>query len=186
MKEKEHRRKTVSLIFVLIGLAGIAYPFVVPGGDSDMGFAFLFIGIIVFLTALIMFFMFSSRAKAADNLFTDENLLADWNLEEGNLKIYTQGLYFLNEIIYFKPPYCFLEGLGLHPLDTSRMIILYKAMTGRNMRLRRCPIEVAIPPGLEYSAQNVITYFNQPLPEDYILRLQGKDEWDELEEDLDE
>jgi hypothetical protein len=35
------------------------------------------------------------------------------------------------------------------------MIILYKAMTD----------------------------FNQPLPQDYILRLQGKDEWDEMEEE---
>lgn len=189
MQEKEQKRRNYSLLFFILGLLGIAYPFIIPGGDSDMGFALFFAGLVVGLTSLILFFMFASRARAAAHMLTEGNLLADWISDGENIKIFTQGIYYLNELTYFKSPFCVLEGVGMHPKKPNRLVFHYTLMSGRNLGSQENTIECTIPAGEEKTAEQIVAFFNLPLPMDYVDRFIAKEPhegWDiELEAMLD-
>lgn len=171
MIQKERNRRNVSFVFFILGLLGIFYPFIAPDSGASLGPPFFFIGLIIGITALILVLMFHVRLKAAIDYFGDDQLLADWNDGETHILIYQRGFILDKEMVFFKPPYCELEGVGMDPRQKSRLIIVYRAMSGRAMRSRRIPVDVSIPFGLEWQAEQIIQHFHTPLPNDYIKRL---------------
>lgn len=184
MAGKHSRGSRVGLILGLIGIAAIAP--IVSGVDADWAMAAAFIGLVLALTGFITFFMLRQSERIAAEFFTEEQLIADWHLQEDDehMEIYSKGLVYENEMFVNEASISTLEGAGFHPVDQGKFVFLYLVM-GRHASSRRRAIIVSIPKGENANAEHIASVYNKPLPRDFIDRLKSDAGLDEQEQEED-
>lgn len=78
VKNRERRDANISLIVLLIGGAMIGIPFLFEDSFMNWGYASMFVGAIVALTAFFTFLMMNGRAKVYKRILEEKNILAHW------------------------------------------------------------------------------------------------------------
>ena len=92
LKNNQSSTVNISLLVAFISLIIIVLPFY--NNNPLTGFwAIALIGMFVFLSAIIVAFIFKSRAKKLQTLITGENVLASWKLNENNKSTYVNYLF---------------------------------------------------------------------------------------------
>lgn len=181
MVRSEGRRKSVSLIFLLIGIAAML-PMLSGMTEASWVYALFFIGCVTALTALTMFFIFKNRAKVeTEHFIAAERLAEGWPSDGGKVDLYRKGMILDGEMYLWDCRVSHLEGISRDPDEPGTMLVVYRLLGGRRPTFKRHFIEVIIPSGQEAAADEIIRFFGKPLPEDFVLQRQGKtvaDTWE--------
>lgn len=108
VKNRERRDANISLIFLLIGVTMISIPFLFEDSFMNWGFASMFVGVIIALTAFFTFLMMNGRAKVYKHILEEQNMLAHWIYDPKFWKEYVA-----EDLAFTKTSRWLAYGLGL-------------------------------------------------------------------------
>ena len=142
-------------IFLLIGIIVFA-----ADTDENKGFFLLMLCIAVFF--VIIGFVSSAMEKKRIRDSLPIALIAK------------EGVFYKNILYTWNTPaISYLESVTFHPVQPSTLLFVLRQLSGRIAHYHRFNISIPIPPGEEYSVNNIVSFFNLPMSEDQWAIMQN-------------
>ncbi len=91
MKQNPERKSSlVSVVIAAIGIVIMFVPAIVGMEGMDGGYAVILLGVVVIITGIVAFFVYTWRAKKLDAMLGGKNLLVHWTYSQDEWRRYTE------------------------------------------------------------------------------------------------
>lgn len=91
MKQNPERKNSlISLAIAAIGIMIMFVPAAVGIDGEDGGFAIMILGVVVIITGIVAFFVYTWRAKRLDDMLSGKNLLVHWTYTRDEWQRYAE------------------------------------------------------------------------------------------------